>query len=209
MSVSTSVFVFRVGLCMQMLVAQFDISSPWHIYWKNPGESGLLTELQGEGLGETLYPTPIRFESLGGVVNYGYGSGETVLFAPVSKRKCRLYQKPIFVSWLECTAETCVKKSSTEIPKKVSKQKKGLLKIQFEQLPAKLSSQFVVHNGRTVDIILPSTSLVELFPDEDLEAILDSWSQEDHIVTLYLKGSFQGEAVLVSEDRSFLLSHPF
>ena len=207
MSVSTSVFVFRVGLCTQMLAAHFEISSPWHIYWKNPGESGLATELEGDELAEVLYPAPVRFDSLGGVVNYGYGVGETIIFAPVSERKCFLYRNPISVSWLECTTETCVKKSYSKIPQRVSKQQRNQFKASFEQLPLRLSSQSILHRDLTVEILLPSTSRVELFPDEGLEAILDSWSQEEDIVRLYLNASFQGEAVLVSEERSYFLSH--
>lgn len=55
-----------------------DVPAGWHIYWQNPGESGLATwvELSGpEGadLGPTRYPGPERFDLPGGIVNYGYG----------------------------------------------------------------------------------------------------------------------------------------
>lgn len=53
----------------------------WHTYWKNPGDSGLPTELRwtlppGVTAGEIAWPTPRKFP-LGNLANYGYG--DTVL----------------------------------------------------------------------------------------------------------------------------------
>jgi len=54
----------------------------WHIYWRNPGDSGLATSLAwtlppGVGAGELQWPYPHRSQ-LGDIVNYGYGE-ETLL----------------------------------------------------------------------------------------------------------------------------------
>lgn len=54
----------------------------WHIYWRNPGDSGLPTALSwtlppGFSAGELQWPYPHR-SMLGDIVNYGYG-GETLL----------------------------------------------------------------------------------------------------------------------------------
>lgn len=48
----------------------------WHTYWRNPGDSGLPTELQwtlppGFEAGEVAWPTPRKFP-LGTLANYGY-----------------------------------------------------------------------------------------------------------------------------------------
>lgn len=58
---------------------QFSIDPDWHIYWKNPGESGFATEVawkvEPAGLAEvgpTLYPAPISFTSPGDLVSFGY-----------------------------------------------------------------------------------------------------------------------------------------
>ena len=32
------------------LAVEFTIAPKWHIYWENPGQSGLATELEGKGL---------------------------------------------------------------------------------------------------------------------------------------------------------------
>jgi thiol:disulfide interchange protein len=52
------------------------IRPKWHTYWKNPGESGLPTEIAwtlpaGAKAEPIVWPTPILFE-IGGVTNYGF-----------------------------------------------------------------------------------------------------------------------------------------
>lgn len=48
----------------------------WHTYWKNPGESGLPTEItwklpEGARADPIVWPAPILFD-IGGVINYGF-----------------------------------------------------------------------------------------------------------------------------------------
>ncbi len=61
----------------------YKIQPEWHIYYKSPGASGFATTVQwglppGASVSETLYPAPIRFQSPGPVVSYGY-DGEVML----------------------------------------------------------------------------------------------------------------------------------
>lgn len=63
------------------------IAPGWHIYWKNPGDSGLTTEIDwtlpaGFGAGAIAWPLPERF-SVGGIANYGY-AGSADLLVPVT-----------------------------------------------------------------------------------------------------------------------------
>ncbi len=58
----------------------------WHTYWKNPGDSGLPTELSwqlpaGLDVGETAWPVPSLFR-IDTLANYGYG-GQVLLAAPL------------------------------------------------------------------------------------------------------------------------------
>ncbi|MEZ5718129.1 MAG: thioredoxin family protein [Burkholderiaceae bacterium] len=58
----------------------------WHTYWKNPGDSGLPTELTWElppglDVGETAWPVP-RLIRIGKLANYGY-DGQVLLAAPL------------------------------------------------------------------------------------------------------------------------------
>ncbi|MFI4980889.1 MAG: protein-disulfide reductase DsbD domain-containing protein, partial [Nevskiales bacterium] len=48
----------------------------WHVYWRNPGDSGLATTLTwnlpaGVSAGDMQWPYPHR-SALGDIVNYGY-----------------------------------------------------------------------------------------------------------------------------------------
>ncbi len=59
------------------------IRPKWHTYWKNPGESGLPTEITwtlppGAKADPIVWPTPILFE-IGGITNYGFKDEATLL----------------------------------------------------------------------------------------------------------------------------------
>ncbi len=55
----------------------FEVQPDWHIYWKNPGDSGLPTSFnldlpEGFKVGDTQWPLPIKFISNEVSINYGY-----------------------------------------------------------------------------------------------------------------------------------------
>jgi thiol:disulfide interchange protein/DsbC/DsbD-like thiol-disulfide interchange protein len=69
---------FWVGL-------RFQLAPGWHLYWKNPGQSGMATEVTwtGDGveLGPTRWPAPERIVSSDGfIVTYGW-HGDVVLLS--------------------------------------------------------------------------------------------------------------------------------
>jgi thiol:disulfide interchange protein len=94
--------------------AHFRIKPGWHIYWRNPGDSGLPTTIEwslppGFSAGEIEWPVPDRFV-VSGLANYGYG-GDTDLLVPIAlpaaldaSAGARL---DAHVSWLVC-AEICI-----------------------------------------------------------------------------------------------------
>ena len=64
-----------------------DIAPGWHTYWRNPGDSGLPTELHwklpdGFTAGDIAWPVPEQFV-VGAIGNYGYG-GATDLLVPLA-----------------------------------------------------------------------------------------------------------------------------
>jgi hypothetical protein len=72
--------VFWLGVDMQ-------IKEGWHIYWRNPGDSGLPTSIRWEPHpflkpGEIHWPRPSRFDE-DGITTYGY-SDRVTLLVPVS-----------------------------------------------------------------------------------------------------------------------------
>jgi thiol:disulfide interchange protein/DsbC/DsbD-like thiol-disulfide interchange protein len=64
-----------------------EIAPGWHIYWRNPGDAGLPTEIAWElpagfSAGEIAWPVPQRFV-IGTIGNYGY-SGSADLLVPIT-----------------------------------------------------------------------------------------------------------------------------
>lgn len=98
------------------LAARFDIDPGWHIYWENPGESGLATEVtfeapEGFEVGAVRFPGPVAFTSPGPVVSYGY-AGTVLLSAQVEVPHAAWEQGPATFTakafWLACR-DTCVR----------------------------------------------------------------------------------------------------
>src|ERR1700756_1602766 len=94
--------------------AHFTIKTGWHIYWRNPGDSGLPTAIQwdlprGFSPGNTLWPVPERFVQ-GGIGNYGY-AGSADLLVPITVAKDLVAgDKTVLASeasWLVC-ADICI-----------------------------------------------------------------------------------------------------
>jgi DsbC/DsbD-like thiol-disulfide interchange protein len=82
----------------------------WHVYWKNPGDSGMPTSVEwklpeGFAAGELQFPIPIRFEQPGPVIGYGY-ENEVLLTTTITPPKNITAGKPIELSadvaWLVC-----------------------------------------------------------------------------------------------------------
>jgi thiol:disulfide interchange protein DsbD len=91
-----------------------EMAPGWHIYWKNPGDSGLATDVQldlpqGFVAGPMRWPLPIEFSQPGDLVGYGY-EGSVLLASEVSVPD-RLPDSRLTVtasvSWLACK-DVCV-----------------------------------------------------------------------------------------------------
>jgi len=92
----------------------FKLEPHWHIYWKNPGASGLPVEIEWElpagfTAGAIEWPAPERIE-LGGLMNYGYEDAVT-LMVPIRAAEDLIESEPVMlqaeVAWLMCE-EVCV-----------------------------------------------------------------------------------------------------
>lgn len=93
----------------------FDIAPGWHLYWHNPGDSGLpisweLDAPKALSVGEAMWPAPDRSISAGEILDYTYSDRVTILL-PVELAPdhpvggdLRIRAK---VSWLVCR-EGCV-----------------------------------------------------------------------------------------------------
>jgi len=70
------------------LGVRLSLPEGWHIYWANPGDTGMATEVSliapaGFAAGALGWPGPERFTAPGDIVSYGY-EGETLLLLPVT-----------------------------------------------------------------------------------------------------------------------------
>ncbi|WP_428267774.1 protein-disulfide reductase DsbD domain-containing protein, partial [Haliangium sp.] len=98
------------------LAVRFDIAPGWHLYWENPGESGLATEIEiaapALDVGPVRYPGPVAFTSPGPVTSYGYAD-RVLLSAPARVVAADGPSVPIaaVAYWLACR-EVCVRGSA-------------------------------------------------------------------------------------------------
>lgn len=89
------------------------MSSGWHIYWKNPGESGAPTRLQWDlpahfRAGNIEWPVPRKW-TVAGLTTYGY-SGSVILLVPfrvAPDTPPGVYALSAELNWLECF-QTCI-----------------------------------------------------------------------------------------------------
>jgi len=92
----------------------FELEPGWHVYWKNPGDSGLATEVvlappEGFEIGPLDWPLPERFVQPGDLIAYGY-SDELLLAAELlvpENLGAGDHTLSASVSWLACKNE-CV-----------------------------------------------------------------------------------------------------
>ncbi len=98
-----------------LLGVRLEIAPGWHVYWKNPGDAGVATQVEldlppGFSAGPVRYPVPVRFEQPGEIVGYGY-EGEVMLLVEVTPPGDLATDQPVpvkvRVSWLSCK-EICV-----------------------------------------------------------------------------------------------------
>ena len=93
----------------------------WHTYWKNPGDSGLATELAwalpaGAQAGAIAWPTPRKFP-IGPLANYGY-DGTVLLPVPLTLPadwRGEALDITLQASWLVCKTECIPEQASLRL----------------------------------------------------------------------------------------------
>lgn len=178
--------VGRVGAGEQLVVATvFRMDPEWHIYWVNPGESGLATEVElsapdGFEVGEVRYPGPMRFESPGPVVSYGY-TGVAALSAVVQVPDDAgegPYELSVSASWLACK-DACIRGrgeatltveggAREPAPSEVIADHEAALPRPFDELGATA----VWASATELQIAIPGAGEAEVFPTVDTESVL-------------------------------------
>ena len=94
---------------------RFKIDPGWHVYWTNPGDSGLATRVTldlptGYTAGPVQYPAPAVIKLPGDIVNYGY-EDEVMLLVPVTPAQDAAAGQAVTIkakaSWLVCQ-DNCI-----------------------------------------------------------------------------------------------------
>ncbi|MCW5892532.1 MAG: hypothetical protein KIT14_18620 [bacterium] len=100
---------FRAGVL-------FEVQRGWHVYWRNPGDSGLPTKVvlgapNGFAVGTLGWPLPQRFTQPGDLVGYGYADRLLLAAAvtpPATLAAGSTVALTADVGWLAC-AQLCLR----------------------------------------------------------------------------------------------------
>jgi thiol:disulfide interchange protein DsbD len=193
---------------------RFRIAPGWHIYWDNPGESGLRTKVTlgappGFVVGPVRYPGPERFESVG-IVSYGYRD-ETMLLsevkAPAALAPGARVRFAAEVAWLACK-ESCVPgRQSFSLDLPVASAPRGTAgdEAVFARFTAMLPRPFAALTGARVErsgsaqapqlvVRVPGTAGLEFFPGPSPALAFVSAASEKGEGTQVLRLAFRTRA---------------
>ena len=173
-----------------VVAARFDIEPGWHIYWQNPGEAGLSTDMElavpaGFEVGPVRYPGPVRFESPGPVVSYGY-AGQALLSVEVQAPATLAKNEYAFsarTGWLACK-HACVR-GSAAVALRLPAASKGappapanqdVLAAHATHLPrpwAELAgARHAWQDGPRLALAVPGAARLAFFPADDNQLVL-------------------------------------
>lgn len=94
------------GISPETIGLRFQIDPDWHIYWKNPGDSGAAPKfvLSGDSAGPLLWPRPHRIQ-VAHLTNIGYEDEVVFTFEVTPAAKAAKVQLKAQLEWLVCKVE--------------------------------------------------------------------------------------------------------
>lgn len=159
----------RIGL-------RYRIAPGWHIYWENPGDSGMATSAEvtppsGWRAGPLLFPGPEAFSSQE-IVSYGY-SQDVVLFVDLTRAEAASDGEVAIASrWLVCK-DLCEPGSSDVM---VSLADLPTARAEFAASAARLpraprpdEGVEVTRTAQGFEVVVPGAQAATFFPTVDLE----------------------------------------
>jgi DsbC/DsbD-like thiol-disulfide interchange protein len=183
----------------------FQIAPGWHIYWENPGDTGLATAVglsapAGVAVGPARFPGPTRFDLPGGLTSAGYSDQAAVVFDLGPGAAAGTLQAT--ASWLVCRDDLCI--PGDAVLQASAAQQAVDLASAVALLPAPVPAAAVVRNGDSRVVTLAGASGVEVFPDLALEphvlAVRVDSDPSGVRCTLELAPDAAGRAVLAVSD---------
>lgn len=162
------------------LAVTYDIQKDWHLYWSNPGDTGLpttatLTAPEGWLVEGPDYEPPHRFVSPGELVSFGYSDDASLLFrvtAPEGASGPAVFTAT--TRWLACK-EICVPgeaQVSLTLPLAEGAWTGGGLDERLSTLPTPLvfwpgATSSLDPSARALSVDLPGAAEVEVYPDAE------------------------------------------
>lgn len=157
---------------------EFTLPKGWHIYWQNPGDSGIppsftWTLPAGMKAGPIHWPVPER-QPMGDLVNYGY-AGRVVLPVPIEAGGADTRQGELEVKadWLICK-DICIPQSAElryDLAQSSAMKDSQRLKSALYKVPEPYEGEAYItadREGVTLALALPvGTGGAELFPVDD------------------------------------------
>ncbi len=188
------------------LGVQYDIAPGWHIYWENPGDSGMATsvdlQVQGATVGPLTWPGPQLIPGAGGLNSFGYTDQVTLLMPlKVDRGASGRLQVEGETRWLVCKEDQCIPGTTAlSMPLQLGRDVGGdALADARGKLPGPLPDTAKVtrrDNGRALS--LAEVGRLELFPDKALEAVLSDWktstTAHGSVLDLTLSGPVPADA---------------
>ena len=163
------------------LALVFDIEDGWHIYWHNPGDSGMATSARLQpGDSTPRFPGPERFISQeSGFVTYGY-TGRTALFFDAAKQQGSA-SPTAEARWLVCRERCILQEGSAALSSEVLSDLDSLRR----QLPIRVTP-LISYREQTAVVELPGGPF-DLFPPVALEDRLKQFRPTSTGLELQLK----------------------
>lgn len=96
----------------QYFMIDLKLEKGWHVYWKNPGDSGIPTEWKFQSKKNSLkltmleWPAPTLYKEAGDLWTYGY-SGENTFFANINNQSNQTDELLVVTEFLVCK-ELCI-----------------------------------------------------------------------------------------------------
>ncbi|MCK6507716.1 hypothetical protein L6R53_30845 [Myxococcota bacterium] len=91
---------------------RLEVAPGWHVYWDNPGDSGLPTTVEvaapGLRVGPVRWPAPALLAAPGGLWNQGYEGEVTLLLPAWVEDEAQELQVTGEARWLACRADQCI-----------------------------------------------------------------------------------------------------
>lgn len=166
---------FTVGL-------EFSMSPHWHIYWRNPGDSGLAPQVNwqlppGFEVGEIMWPVPKLIED-SGLVTYGYEDRVILLMKVTPPAELKAGEKVTLkanIDWLVCKDICLPGEGKVELPLSVSASSKPneasqqQLRLAKEKLPTRQSdwhANFNQGKGNPLIYLIPRSGKDPVYPSK-------------------------------------------